>query len=100
MRFMVDIDGTICNNTNGDYENAKPYTNRIKRMNQLYEEGNEVHYWTARGMNSGKDWQELTRKQFKEWGIKYTSLNFNKPAYDLRIDDKCINEKLFFGVDR
>ena len=100
MRFMVDIDGTICNNTNGDYENAKPYTNRIKRMNQLYEEGNEVHYWTARGMNSGKDWQELTRKQFKEWGIKYTSLNFNKPAYDLWIDDKCINEKLFFGVDR
>lgn len=97
---MVDIDGTICNNTNGDYENAKPYTNRIKRMNQLYEEGNEVHYWTARGMNSGKDWQELTRKQFKEWGIKYTSLNFNKPAYDLWIDDKCINEKLFFGVDR
>lgn len=100
MRFMVDIDGTICNNTNGDYENAKPYTNRIKRMNQLYEEGNEVHYWTARGMNSGKDWQELTRKQFKEWDIKYTSLNFNKPAYDLWIDDKCINEKLFFGVDR
>lgn len=97
MKFMVDIDGTICNNTNGDYQNAKPYSNRIERMNRLYEEGNEVHYWTARGMSSGKDWQELTRKQFDEWGVKYTSLNFNKPSYDLWVDDKCMNEELFFG---
>lgn len=97
MKYIVDIDGTICNNTNGDYENAQPYSNRIKRINQLYEDGNEVHYWTARGMNSGKDYKELTRKQFKEWGVKHNSLSFNKPVYDLWIDDKCIYEKMFFG---
>ena len=25
MNYVFDIDGTICTNTNGDYENAKPY---------------------------------------------------------------------------
>lgn len=100
MKYMVDIDGTMCTPTqNSEYDKAEPYKDRIHYMNYLYDQGHEVHYWTARGGNSGIDWSELTKKQFEEWGVKYTSLNFKKPSYDLWIDDKCIRERDFFGVD-
>ena len=96
MKYIVDIDGTICTNTNGDYPNASPILNRINYFNMLYEQGHEVHYWTARGGNSGKDWAELTIKQLEEWGVKYTSAKMNKPAYDVWIDDKAYNVDNYF----
>jgi hypothetical protein len=93
---MVDIDGTICTNTNGDYPNAQPILYRINYFNHLYDQGHEVHYWTARGGNSGKDWSELTLQQLKDWGVKYTSLRMNKPAYDVWVDDKAFNVESYF----
>lgn len=99
MKYVIDIDGTICNNTNGDYPNAKPIKARIDQINYLYERGNIVIYWTARGSNSGKDWKELTTKQLEDWGVKYTELWFNKPSYDLWVDDKAFNDRDFFGVN-
>ena len=91
MKYIVDIDGTICTNTNGDYPNAKPILNRIHYFNLLFDAGHEVHYWTARGGNSGKDWTELTMKQLDEWGVKYTTAKMNKPTYDVWVDDKAYN---------
>lgn len=96
MKYMVDIDGTICTNTNGDYPNAQPILHRINYFNILYDQGHEVHYWTARGGNSGKDWSELTIKQLQDWGVKYTSAKMNKPAYDVWIDDKAYNVNNYF----
>ena len=49
--------------------------------------------------NSGKDWTELTIKQLKEWGCKYHEVKLGKPAYDVWVDDKAINDKGFFGND-
>lgn len=97
MKILVDVDGTICTNTNGDYINAEPIRHRINYFNTLYELGHEIHYWTARGGNSGKDWSELTKKQFIEWEVKHTTLKFNKPVYDLWIDDKAHNVEDFFN---
>ena len=98
MKYMVDIDGTICSTTvNGNYEYAEPFVNRIHHFNMLYYHGNEIHYWTARGGNTGKDWSSLTRKQLAEWGVKYTSLSFNKPSYDIWIDDKAQNVEAYFN---
>ena len=99
MRYIVDIDGTICNNTDGDYPNAKPFQYRINFMNYLYDKGHTIIYWTARGGNSGKDWEDLTISQLEEWGVKYTDLWMKKPSYDYWIDDKCFNDREFFGVD-
>ena len=82
MKYIVDIDGTICNNTYGDYENAQPFVDRISYLNSLYDNGNEIHYWTARGSNSGLDWLELTVSQLKQWNVKYASVKVGKPAYD------------------
>lgn len=93
---MIDIDGTICTNTNGKYELAEPYTNRIQRFNDLYDQGHEIHYWTARGANTGIDWTELTQFQMNLWGVKFTSLKMKKPAYDIWIDDKAFNVKEYF----
>jgi len=96
MKYMVDIDGTICHTENRDYENSRPIQDRIKKMNWLYDQGHEVHYWTARGTTSGKNWLELTKKQLNEWGVKHHSVNVGKPDYDMWIDDKARDAEIFF----
>ena len=96
MIIYVDIDNTIFKTEGTDYTKSKPMPDRIKAINNLYDQGDEIVYWTARGTGSGKDWSEVTKKQFKEFGVKYNSLKFGKPIYDLFIDDKNINSEEFF----
>jgi hypothetical protein len=96
MKYIVDIDGTICTTTNGDYANAEPYLSRIQHLNMLYDAGNEIHYWTARGANSGINWDDLTLMQLADWGVKYTTAKSGKPAYDIWIDDKAFNVGTYF----
>ena len=93
---MVDIDGTICYTNGNNYESSEPRYDRIKRLNKLYDEGNEIHYWTARGAKSGKDWTEFTKRQLGEWGVKSTSIRLGKPHYDKWIDDKAIDAEEYF----
>jgi histidinol phosphatase-like enzyme len=97
MRYIVDIDGTICTNTYGKYEEAVPLAENIKKINCLYDDGYQIIYWTARGSTTGIDWTELTTQQLEEWGVKYTELRMRKPDYDLFICDKAINSEEFFG---
>jgi hypothetical protein len=97
MKLIVDIDGTICQNTQGDYESAAPFRERIAHLNALFDGGHEVHYWTARGSVSGKDWSALTRLQLQEWGVRYSSLRLGKPAYDIWVDDKATHADSFFA---
>lgn len=91
--FFVDIDNTICYTNGSDYQNSEPMKDNIEFFNTLYDEGNEIHYWTARGMKSEKNWDFFTIEQLKLWGVKYDTLNMNKPHYDYWIDDKAINIK-------
>lgn len=100
MIYYCDVDGTICTNTEGDYHYAAPFPDRIQHMNRLYDEGHEIHYWTARGSSSGKDWTDLTHRQLKDWGCKYTSLKLGKPSYDAWIDDKAFSPDDFFFCSR
>ena len=97
MIVYVDIDETICKSSEDmDYSKATPMKDRISRINKLYDKGNTVIYWTARGTGSGIDWREVTENQFKEWGVKYSYIRFGKPIYDIFIDDKNINSEKFF----
>lgn len=91
--YFVDIDGTICENYKKDYYISTPKMNIIRYVNQLYDEGNEIHYWTTRGSVSGKNWDTLTLQQLKSWNCKYDSVNIGKPHYDGWIDDKSIHVK-------
>jgi len=89
VKYIVDIDGTICTQQkSGEYHKAEPYRDRIDQLNELHKEGHEIVYWTARGMSSGMDHTELTKKQLTEWGCQYTALKMNKPSYDVWVDDK------------
>jgi CMP-N,N'-diacetyllegionaminic acid synthase len=87
-RYIVDIDGTICETVDGDYDNSRPLADRIAKINALYDAGHMVVYWTARGAVSGKDWTELTYSQLRMWGCKFHELRMGKPAYDVWVDDK------------
>jgi uncharacterized HAD superfamily protein len=88
MVIYVDIDGTICNSDDG-YVNAQPIFENIAKINKLYDEGNTIVYWTARGRASGTDWTELTNEQLIKWNCKFNKLIMNeKPSYDLLICDK------------
>lgn len=49
--FYVDIDNTICSETGGKYEEAKPFKDRISKINDLFFNENTIIYYTARGMN-------------------------------------------------
>ena len=93
MLVYIDIDNTICVTSGTDYPNSQPIFENIRRFNALYDEGNEIIYWTARGMKSGIDWRELTLKQFEEWGVKFHELRLDKPPFDVFIDDKVINSR-------
>jgi hypothetical protein len=97
MIIYVDIDETIClSPEDRNYSMAIPIVRNIDKINKLYDEGNTIVYWTARGTGSGIDWSKVTKDQFMKWGVKYHDLKFGKPVYDLFIDDKNINSETFF----
>jgi len=97
LTYVVDIDGTICTNTNGSYDLATPFLSSIKKINKLYDDGHRIVYFTARGFTTGIDWTDLTTKQFADWGVKYHELICgSKPYADIYIDDKAINAETFF----
>ena len=92
MIVYIDIAETICNSPKDrNYSLAEPIVENIEKANKLYDSGNTIVYWTARGTGSGIDWREVTEKQFSDWGVKYHDLKFGKPIYDLFIDDKNMN---------
>lgn len=102
--YIFDIDGTICTNTDGDYGKAKPFVERIKKINKLHDEGNTIIFYTARGMGrtegNSKEairmFFDMTLSQIESWNIKYHRLILGKPAGDFYIDDKGINHEDFF----
>lgn len=97
MVYAFDLDGTLCSEFCGGYEKAKPWYNRIKRVNELYAQGHRIIIYTARGAETGINWKKLTKMQLKMWGVLYHELSFKKPYFDLLIDNRAINsEKYFF----
>ena len=69
---------------------------RIKKINNLYNNGNTIIYWTARGTMTGINWFHITLNQLQLWGCLFNELKMGKPAYDLFIDDKNINSETYF----
>ena len=105
MIYVFVIDCTIFTTTDGDYKQAQPYTERIEKINKLYDEGNRIIFLTARGMGRSNNstayahraFYEFTRKQLFEWGVKFHDLFLGKPSGDVYIDDKGMKDGDFFG---
>jgi CMP-N,N'-diacetyllegionaminic acid synthase len=90
--IYVDVDETICVTPDNPrrYSEAVPIMDNIEKINKLYDQGNKIVYWTARGSRSKINWYELTKQQLILWGAKHHELNVTKPYYDLFIDDKTL----------
>ena len=96
MILCFDLDNVICATKNTKYKKAKPIIKTIKLINKAYKLGFKITIFTGRyyGVCNGnlkeiiKTDNGATKKQLKKWGIKYHSLLFGKPVFDVYIDDK------------
>ena len=96
--ICFDLDGVICNQTEGDYENAVPDKEAIEVINRLFDEGNRIIISTSRfmGRNNNnvietyKNGYEFTLKQLKAWKVKFHELHMGKQRYDVLVDDRSV----------
>jgi histidinol phosphatase-like enzyme len=96
MKIVIDIDGTLCDEESSEITQRRPYLDRIAKLNQMYDAGDEVVIYTSRGMRSTEDdpaasdrkYRSITEIQLKAWGVKYDKLMFGKPNADVYIDNK------------
>lgn len=95
LSYCFDIDGTICTNTEGEYGDAVPFTDRIAAVNRLFDCGNRIVYFTARGSTTGIDWRGVTEAQLKSWGAKYHELILGKPFAHVFVDDRAVHSDDF-----
>lgn len=100
--YIFDIDGTLDDpneeNIIKDYTNVTPDENMIKIVNYLYDQGHEIILMTGRGGNTGIDWKDITKKQLKEWGLKYHELRFiKKPEKYVYVDDMACSPEEFLN---
>ena len=96
-RFVFDIDGVIAGFRAGlDYDSAPPVEEMVRIINRLYDMGNYIVLFTARGYVTGIDWRPTTEAQMKRWGLKYHELIFGKPNADYYIDDKMLDMKFLY----
>ena len=101
MIIFVDIDGTICQAEYPFYELAEPILGRIAYVNQLYNEGNQIVYYTARGgaatsTEHKEKIRELTLRQLESWGCLFHELRMDKPLFHLLLDNQAENADKFF----
>ena len=101
--ICIDIDNVICKTKGRNYRNAKPNKKSIKKVNEMYDRGYIINFFTGRYMGRNKEnfkkakhqGYQMTINQLKNWKIKFHKLIFGKPSFDLIIDDKA----LFFKKD-
>ena len=97
-KIFVDIDETICfYSGKREYELAEPDQNNISKINKMYDRGDIITYWTARGSSDRTNigrierLRDLTIMQLDRWRCKYHDIQLgNKPQFDLLIDDKAM----------
>ncbi len=101
MKYQIlcfDIDNVICKTEKNFYSKSKPIKKNIKFINYLFDEGFIIKIFTARfmGRSNGdikiakKKGANLTINQLKKWGVKYHSVIFGKPSFDIIVDDKSL----------
>ena len=111
--YCFDIDGTICDTPPNVYpwNGAIPRMSRIKKVNELYDEGATIYLMTARGFihssaihDNISDAQteadnfarSKTEAQLTKWGVKYHKLYFGKPRAVTYVDDRAVSDLDFF----
>ena len=103
--FAFDLDDTLCFRDKNlehlgpkKYLHCVPIQSMIDIVNKLYDDGNTIYIYTARGMGQfngdvercKSELYEITLNSLCEWGIKHHGLHMGKLHYDYLIDDKSI----------
>lgn len=97
--FCVDIDGVIATLSPGNrYDLAQPRREIIDAVNALYDNGQRIVLFTARGSATGLDWTAVTERQLADWGVRHHELRFGKPAADYYIDDRAMTPDALLGL--
>jgi len=97
--LCFDIDNVICKTIKSRYSQSKPKKKIIELINNLYEEGYYIKIHTARYSGRfGDNFKKIksygymrTKKQLKNWGLKFHKLYMTKPSFDFYVDDKSYN---------
>lgn len=88
MNIAVDIDGIITIETSGhDFENRTPNKENIQKINDLYWKGNNIVLFTSRNIMD----KAVTLTWLENNDVMFNDIIFNKPLYDILIDDKAQN---------
>lgn len=109
MRYVFDLDGTICTQEkSGEYHLARPIPEMVKKVNELYAAGDYIIIFTARGMNTygneddaRRAYSTLTHDWLIDNYVEFHELKFGKPAGDYYVDDKAVlpQELLYDVID-
>jgi hypothetical protein len=94
MHIRVDIDGTLtvesCGWGKHVYMTRTPRWDVIAIVNALYDsKKHTITLWTSRFSED----REITELWLKAHGVHYHVLEFDKPYYDLQLDDKSYNTR-------
>jgi hydroxymethylpyrimidine pyrophosphatase-like HAD family hydrolase len=83
--YAVDLDGTLTLEEVHweNYLRAKPDHEAIKKINKLWDEGHEVHIYTARPSQD----KTVTIKWLLNNGVKFTQIIFDKFRADYYVDN-------------
>jgi len=101
--FLIDIDGTICDDIKNEeshlYPTAKVYPESLKIINKWYNEGHVITFFTAR---EGKD-REVTEAWLKENEFNYHGLVMDKPRIEgnqeyVWIDNRKVRAITYLGT--
>jgi uncharacterized HAD superfamily protein len=102
--FLIDIDGTISEDIRNEegperMSHAEPITSSIDAVNELYDLGHYICFFTART----NEHEQITREWLKKNKVKYHQLILNKPRklspfteYHL-VDDSPVRATTFKG---
>lgn len=104
--IVIDIDDTILFTTNRDFENSTPNQKVIDKINELYNKGWKIIFFTARGDRSCVTleekilkYDELTRNWLKKNNVCYSDVVFGKPNADFYVDDKNMSVEDFLNFN-
>ena len=87
--LCFDLDGVIfLREKDNDYEKSKPNEAVISMVNELHTLGCYIKLHSARGAESGIDWEKITIDKLNEYGVLYHELTLTKPSAEIYIDDK------------
>ncbi len=101
--FIIDIDGCICEHVDNEHPelmwSARSYPDSIRKINEWYDQGHYICFFTARR----EEHKEATLTWLQKQGVKHHQLIFGKPRRNEGdeyhyIDDTPIRATRYKGV--